>query len=145
MTNSHALRVSLVPFHANSVTTATPRLSRWHRRYYKMEKQVFKIRLKKGDTVVVRSGKYKGKTGKITATHPAENKVTVEGINIVKKHVKPNKTYPQGGIVEVTKRILVSKVGIMDPTSKKPSRIGFAVDKDGKKTRVLKSSGKEIK
>lgn len=110
-----------------------------------MEKQVFKIRLKKGDTVVVRSGKYKGKTGKITATHPAENKVTVEGINIVKKHVKPNKTYPQGGIVEVTKPILVSKVGIMDPTSKKPSRIGYAVDKDGKKTRVLKSSGKEIK
>lgn len=110
-----------------------------------MEKQVFKIRLKKGDTVVVRSGKYKGKTGKVTATHPSENKVTVEGINVVKKHVKPNRTYPQGGIVEVTKPILVSKVGIMDPTSKKPTRIGYKVDKDGKKTRVLKSSGKEIK
>lgn len=110
-----------------------------------MDKQIFKIRLKKGDTVVVRSGKYKGKTGKITATHPAENKVTVEGINIVKKHVKPNKTYPQGGIVELTKPILVSKVGIMDPTSKKPSRIGYVVGKDGKKTRILKSSGKEIK
>lgn len=110
-----------------------------------MEKQVFKIRLKKGDTVVVRSGKYKGKTGKVTATHPTENKVTVEGINVVKKHVKPNKAYPQGGIVEVTKPILVSKVGIMDPTSKKPSRIGFTVDKDGNKTRVYKSNGKEIK
>jgi len=110
-----------------------------------MNKQVFKIRLKKGDTVVVRSGKYKGKTGKVTATHPTENKVTVEGVNIVKKHVKPNRAYPQGGIVEVTKPILVSKVGIMDPTSKKPSRIGFKVDKDGKKTRVLKTSGKEIK
>lgn len=110
-----------------------------------MEKQVFKIRLKKGDTVVVRSGKYKGKTGKVTATHPTENKVTVEGINVVKKHVKPNKAYPQGGIVEVTKPILVSKVGIMDPTSKKPSRIGFTVDKDGHKTRVYKSNGKEIK
>lgn len=110
-----------------------------------MEKQVFKIRLKKGDTVVVRSGKYKGKTGKVTATHPTENKVTVEGINVVKKHVKPNRAYPQGGIVDVTKPILVSKVGIMDPTSKKPSRIGYKVDKDGKKTRVLKSNGKEIK
>ena len=110
-----------------------------------MEKQVFKIRLKKGDTVVVRSGKYKGKTGKVTATHPTENKITVEGINVVKKHVKPNRTYPQGGIVEVTKPILVSKVGIMDPTSKKATRIGYSVDKDGKKTRVLKSSGKEIK
>ena len=110
-----------------------------------MDKQVFKIRLKMGDTVVVRSGKYKGKTGKITAVHPTENKVTVEGINIVKKHVKPNRTYPQGGIVEVTKPILVSKVGIMDPASKKVTRVGYQVDKDGKKTRVLKSSGKEIK
>jgi large subunit ribosomal protein L24 len=110
-----------------------------------MEKKVFKIRLKKGDTVVVRSGKYKGKTGKVTATHPTENKVTVEGINVVKKHVKPNREYPQGGIVELTKPILVGKVGIMDPTTKKPSRIGFTVDKDGKKTRVMKSNGKEIK
>lgn len=110
-----------------------------------MEKHVYKIRLKKGDTVVVRSGKYKGKTGKITAVHPTENKVTVEGINIVKKHVKPNNAHPQGGIVEVTKPILVSKVGIMDPTSKKPTRIGFTVDKDGNKARVYKSNGKEIK
>ena len=52
-----------------------------------MESKIYKIRLKKGDTVIVRSGKYKGKTGKITATHPRENKVTVEGVNIVKKHV----------------------------------------------------------
>ncbi len=69
---------------------------------------VYKIRLKKDDTVVVRAGKYKGKTGKITATHPAENKVTVEGINIVKKHLKPNKEYPQGAILELTKPIWVS-------------------------------------
>jgi large subunit ribosomal protein L24 len=110
-----------------------------------MDKQIFKIRLKKGDTVVVRTGKYKGKTGKIVAVHPSENKVTVEGVNIVKKHVKPNREYPQGGIIDITKPILVSKVGIMDPTSKKPSRIGFTVDKDGKKTRVYKSNGKEIK
>lgn len=106
---------------------------------------IFKIRLKKGDTVVVRSGKYKGKTGKIVATHPRENKVTVENINIVKKHVKPNRQYPQGGIIEMTKPIPVSKVGILDPTSKKPSRIGYKIDKDGKKTRVFKKSGKEIK
>lgn len=110
-----------------------------------MEKHVYKIRLKKGDNVVVRSGKYKGKTGKIVAVHPAENKVTVEGINVVKKHVKPNTAYPQGGIVDVTKPMLVSKVGIMDPTSKKPTRIGYTVDKDGKKARVYKSNGKEIK
>lgn len=109
------------------------------------DNKVFKIKLKKGDTVQVLSGKYKGKTGKITATHPSENKVTVEGINIVKKHVKPNREYPQGAIVELTKPIWVSKVAIIDPTSKKPSRIGYKVDKDGNKVRVLKKSGKEIK
>jgi large subunit ribosomal protein L24 len=110
-----------------------------------MEKQIYKIRLKKGDTVVVRSGKYKGQTGKITATHPAENKVTVEGINIIKKHQKPNKQYPQGGIIEITKPILVGKVGLQDPTSKKPSRVAYRIDKDGKKVRVFTKSGKEVK
>jgi large subunit ribosomal protein L24 len=107
--------------------------------------KLYKIRLKKGDTVTVLAGKYKGKTGKVTATHPKENKVTVEGINIVKKHMKPNRLNPQGAIVELTKPIWVSKVAIVEPTSKKPSRIGYKVDKDGTKTRVFKKSGKEIK
>jgi len=106
---------------------------------------IYKIKLKKGDTVQVLSGKYKGKTGKVVATHPTENKVTVEGINIVKKHVKPNRANPQGGILDITKPIWVSKVAIVDPTAKKPSRIGIKVDKDGNKTRVFKKSGKEIK
>lgn len=104
---------------------------------------VYKIRLQKGDTVMIRAGKYKGKTGKIVQTHPADNTVTVEGINIVKKHQKPNKQYPQGGIIELTKPIDVSKVGILDATKKKPSRIGYKVTKDAKK-RILKTSGKEI-
>ena len=107
--------------------------------------KLYKIRLKKGDLVVVRAGKYKGKTGKITATHPSENKVTVDGINIVKKHVKPNQTHPQGAIVEITKPIWVSKVSIVEPTSKKPSRIGYTINADGTKSRVFKKSGKEIK
>lgn len=106
---------------------------------------IYKIRLKKGDTVVVLAGKYKGKTGKIVATHPTENKVTVEGINIVKKHVKPNRAHPQGGIVELTKPIWVSKVAIVDPATKKADRIGYSVAKDGTKTRIYKKSGKEIK
>lgn len=109
-----------------------------------MEKK-FKIKLKKGDNVVVLAGKYKGKTGKIVATHPSENKVTVEGINIVKKHVKPNRTNPQGGIIEMTKPIWVSKVAIVDPTTKKASRIGMKIDAKGEKNRIFKSSGKEIK
>lgn len=107
--------------------------------------KIFKIKLKKGDTVVVRAGKYKGKTGKVLATHPTENKVTVDGINIVKKHVKPNKEHPQGAIVELTKPIWVSKVSIVEPTSKKASRIGMEVKTDGTKVRVFKKTGKEIK
>jgi large subunit ribosomal protein L24 len=110
-----------------------------------MSNPVYKIRLKKGDLVVVRSGKYKGKTGKVTATHPRENKVTVEGINIVKKAIKPNQQNPQGTIQQITKPIWVSKVSIVEPASKKATRIGYSVDKDGKKTRVYKKTGKEIK
>src|SRR6266702_4572183 len=97
-----------------------------------MERKIYKIRLKKGDTVQVLIGKDKGKTGKILTTHPRENKVTVEGINIVKKHVKPNRAYPQGGIIEMTKPIWVSKVAIVDPSTKKPSRIGYKLDDKGK-------------
>lgn len=105
----------------------------------------FNIRLKKGDLVIVRSGKYRGKTGKVTAIHPRENKVTVDGINIVKKSVKPNQQHPQGAIVELTKPIWVSKVSIVEPTSKRPSRIGFQTDAKGVKSRVYKRGGKEIK
>lgn len=106
---------------------------------------VYKIRLKKGDNVVVLAGKYKGKTGKIVEVSPANNTVIVEGINIVKKHVKPDKKYPQGGIIEMTKPIGVSKVAIVEPTSKKPSKIGYTINKDGEKKRIYKRTGKEIK
>ena len=105
----------------------------------------YKIRLKKGDLVMVRSGKHKGKTGKITAVHPADNKVTVEGINVIKKHQKPSPQHPQGGIIEITKPIWVSKVGIVEPTAKKPSRIGYKIDDKGLKTRLYKKTGKEVK
>ena len=89
-------------------------------------KTIYKIRIKKGDEVIVRSGKYKGQTGKVVATHPTLNKVTVEGINIVKRHVKPDKQNPQGGIIPITKPIDVSKVGIIDPSTKKASRYPFS-------------------
>ncbi len=110
-----------------------------------MDRKVFKIRLKVGDTVVVRSGKYKGKTGKVTKVHPMLNKVTVEGINIVKRHRKPTEANPQGGIFEITKPIWVSKVGLYDSANKKASRVGYKIAKDGTKTRVAKTSGKEVK
>lgn len=81
-------------------------------------KTVYKIKIKKGDTVMVRTGKYKGQTGKVTATHPTQNAVTVEGINVVKKHVKPNRQHPQGDIVEITKPIAVSKVKLAKEVKK---------------------------
>ena len=106
---------------------------------------MYKIRLKKGDTVIVTTGKYKGKTGKITAVHPKENKVTVEGINVVKRHIKPTEIRPQGGIEEKTKPMWVSKVALVDPSDKKPSKVGYKFDKQGNKVRIYKRSGKEVK
>jgi large subunit ribosomal protein L24 len=107
--------------------------------------KIYKIRLKKDDLVIVRAGKYKGKTGKITAVHPKLNKVTVAGINVVKKHVKPNQTHPQGAIIELTQPIWVSKVSIVEPTTKKASRIRYSIDKENNKTRTFVRGGKEIK
>ena len=83
--------------------------------------KIYKIKLKKGDKVVVLSGKNKGKTGTISAVHPKQNKVTVDGINIVKKHIKPNRENPQGTIAEINKPIWVSKLAIIEPTTKKSS------------------------
>lgn len=106
--------------------------------------KLFKIRLKTGDKIIVLSGKNKGKTGKVLKVHPKENKVTVEGINIVKKHIKPTRE-SAGSIQEIIKPIDVSKVAYYDQESKKASKIGFKVDKDGNKIRISKKSGKEIK
>lgn len=107
--------------------------------------ELYKIRLKVGDNVMVRAGKFKGKTGKVTAVHPKLNQVTVEGINVVKKHIKRDQRNPRGEIREITKPIWVSKVGLVTSTTKKPGRIAFKISKDGKKTRVFAKSGKEIK
>lgn len=103
-----------------------------------------KVKLKKGDVVIVRSGKYKGRTGKLIDVHPKINKVTIEGINIAKKHIKPTRVSPKGGIIEVNRPLGVSKVGLYDSANKKASRVGIKIGKDGLKKRLMKSSGKEI-
>jgi len=107
--------------------------------------KTYKIRLKKGDKVIVRTGKYKGRTGRISATHPRLNKVTVEGINIAKKHVKPDQKHPQGDIIEITRPIFVSKVAYYDPEAKRASRLGSKLGPSGQKVRISKRTGKEIK
>ena len=105
----------------------------------------FNIRLKVGDKVIVLTGKYKGQTGKILRVHPQENKVTVEGVNIIKRHIKPTRENRVGSIKEITKPIWVSKVAIYEPTLKKASRISYKLDAKGVKSRVYTSSSKEIK
>lgn len=110
-----------------------------------MVRKSYNIRYKKGDIVMVRSGKYKGHNGKVLQVHPKLNMLTVEGVNVAKRHLKPTREKPQGGIVEITRPIWVSKVGPLDTTHKKASRIVYKLDKDGGKKRVVKSSGKEMK
>jgi large subunit ribosomal protein L24 len=105
-----------------------------------------KMKLRVGDVVMVRSGAQKGKTGTITAVHPELGKVTVEGVNVVKKHLKPNREYPKGALLDKTMPIWASKIAILHPTDKtKTSRISYQTTKDGAKIRVYRATGKEIK
>lgn len=90
------------------------------------------MKLRRDDMVVVIAGRDKGKTGKVMVVIPKENKVVVEGINVVKKHTKPSQKNPKGGILDVTKAIDVSKLMVIDPKSGKPARIGYNVTAKGK-------------
>ena len=101
------------------------------------------MNFKKGDKVVVISGKDKGKEGTITHVLRNENRVVVEGINIVKKHVKGN-GQTAGSINEVEAPIHASNVMIIDPKTKKPTRIGHKIDKDGKKIRISRKSNASL-
>ncbi len=98
------------------------------------------MNFKKEDKVVVISGKDKGKEGKITKVLRTKNKVVVEGVNIVKKHMKPN-GQTTGSIVEMEAAIDASNVMLIDPKTKQRTRIGHTTDKKGKKVRIAKKSG----
>ena len=101
------------------------------------------MNFKTGDKVVVIAGKDKGKNGKIIKTLAKENKVIVENVNVVKKHQKGNGQTP-GGIVDMEAPIHASNVMIVDPKTKKPTRIGHSTDKSGKKIRVTKKSNSSL-
>ncbi len=103
-----------------------------------------KLKIKKGDNVVVIAGNDKGKTGKVLSVSPADDRVIVEGINMVSKHTKPNSKQPQGGIIKQEAGIHISNLQIADPATGKASRVGFKTV-DGKKVRFAKKSGEEIK
>jgi large subunit ribosomal protein L24 len=101
------------------------------------------MHVKKGDKVIVISGKDRGKTGTILEAYPKKDRVLVEGVNMIKKHAKPSQENPQGGILNLEAPIHVSNVMPVDPKTGKPTRIGYEV-RNGKKVRIAKSSGEAL-
>ena len=100
-------------------------------------------KIRKGDTVVVLSGKDKGKTGEVVRSMPKDEKVVVSGVNVAVRHRKASQANPQGGLERKEAPMHVSKVAIADPKSGKPTRVRFET-KDGKKVRVAVKSGELI-
>jgi large subunit ribosomal protein L24 len=100
-------------------------------------------KIKKGDNVVVLSGKDKGRTGTVSQVLPKDGKVVVDGINVMARHRKPSQTNPQGGIDRVPAPMAISKVAVADPKDGKPTRVRFE-ERDGKKVRVAVKSGETI-
>lgn len=102
-----------------------------------------KLKIKKGDKVIVITGKDKGKTGEVTKVLVQENKVIVSGINMAKRHTKPSQE-SAGGIISKEMPIQISNVAYVDPKTNKPTRLGIQIDKNGRKVRVAKKSGEVV-
>ncbi|MEO5374979.1 MAG: 50S ribosomal protein L24 [Alphaproteobacteria bacterium] len=102
-----------------------------------------KLKIKKGDRVVVITGRDKGKIGEVIRAMPAENRVIVRGVNMVKRHQRQSQTQ-EGGIIEKEATIHVSNVAHIDPAQQKPTRIGYRILEDGRKVRVAKRSGEVL-
>ena len=100
-------------------------------------------KIKKGDNVVVRSGKDKGRTGTVLQVMPKDGKVLVQGVNVAVRHRKPSQVNPQGGIDRREAPMAISKVGVADPKTGKATRVRFETQ-DGKKVRVAVKSGEKI-
>lgn len=101
-------------------------------------------RIRKDDTVVIIAGKDKGKSGRVLMVLPKEERVVVEGLNLVKRHTAPNVTHPNGGVVSKEAPLHLSNVALRDPKTGKPTRVGFKTNDKGVKVRVAKGSGVEI-
>ena len=104
-----------------------------------------KVHIKKDDTVYVNAGEDRGKTGRVLKVFPAKSRALVEGINIMTKATKPSAKYPQGGLIKTEAPIHISNLNLIDPKSGKPTRIGTKKDDKGRKVRISKRSGEEIK
>lgn len=104
-----------------------------------------KFHVKRGDTVFVNAGEYKGQQGRVLEIIARDEKAIVEGINMVSKHTKPNAQYPQGGIIKKEAPIHISNLMILDGSSGKPTRVGRRLNDKDKLVRYSKNSGEEIK
>ena len=104
-----------------------------------------KLHIKKGDTVVVITGNDKGQKGRVLEVIRKTNRAIVEGVNLMKKHTKPNAETPQGGIVEKEAPVHISNLMLVDPKSGEATRITRRLDNNGKLVRISKKSGEEIK
>lgn len=103
-----------------------------------------KVSIKRGDKVVVIAGKDKQKSGLVLAVYPKDQRVLVEGVNVVKRHTKPNMANPEGGIIEKEAPIHISNVQLADPKSGEATRVGYKLLEDGTKVRYAKKSGEVI-
>ncbi|HOC44742.1 MAG TPA: 50S ribosomal protein L24 [Thermoanaerobaculales bacterium] len=100
------------------------------------------MKIKKGDTVEVISGKDAGKRGRVLVVDPGKQRVVIEGVHMIKRHTRPNpQRRVQGGIVEREAPVHVSNVMVISPDSGKPTRIGYKILEDGRKVRVAKTDG----
>lgn len=102
-----------------------------------------KIKIKKGDQVIVLAGGDKGKTGEVVSVIPSKNRAVVQSLNMIKKHTKPSATSPQGGIVEMEAPIHISNLALVDPDTGKATKVGYKME-DDKKVRFAKKSGKTV-
>jgi large subunit ribosomal protein L24 len=105
------------------------------------------VKIKKGDTVQIISGKDRGATGKVIAAYPTEQRVLVEGVNRIRKHTKVTtgiRGAKSGGIVTQEAPIHVSNVMVVDPETNRPTRVGYRRDNEGRKVRVSKRTGKDL-
>jgi large subunit ribosomal protein L24 len=104
-----------------------------------------KLHIKKGDIVIVNAGESKGLEGKVLEVFPDKQRAVVEGVNMIKKHTKPNAAHPQGGIIEKEAPIHISNLNLKDSKTGKATRIGRKLDDSNKLVRFSKKSGEEIK
>ncbi len=102
-----------------------------------------KFKIKKGDRVVVLTGRDKGRMGEVLRVIPTEDRLVVQGVNMVKRHTRPSQVSP-GGIVEKEAAIHISNVAHIDPKDDKPTRVGYRVEESGRKIRIARRSGEPI-